>query len=259
MNSFDADYWANRAKTYNDIPWVHDSESLRWTVKSALYRSAARPNTPIGTALDIGCGTGAFSHALACDGLGFRVVAVDTSQDMIDNAKPSPFVTYKHVDDAKEAAVPGGYDLVSARMVLHHTINPTAAVADWLGLAAPQGRLVIIEGVPPVGVSGRSFELFHRAMLLKEPGRHVFLSSDIGDMMLRAGAAEIAVFERFTYGNSCRKWLTGSGLDPDLVEQIMQLHREAQPDVQSEYAMKLTDDGDVLMRWRQAVVVGLLP
>lgn len=162
-----------------------------------------------------------------------------------------------------------GWDLVVSRMVLHHAPvterdaqpidAPARLVRDWFDLVAPGGSLAICEGVPPVPGPHASTDLFRAAMDLKEPGRHVFYAHDIARWVSAAGAAEVAVFDTWTSGNSVRNWAMNGGADPDTADRLLAMHRDAvrkDPTVAEAYDAVITTTDDVLMRWRHCVVVG---
>jgi ubiquinone/menaquinone biosynthesis C-methylase UbiE len=82
--------------------------------------------------IDIGCGTGRFSELLAAR-FGVRVIAIDPSQKMLDQARRKP--TAVGVDNRQGSAealpLPDGCaDLVFMSMVYHHLIDPTVAAGE---------------------------------------------------------------------------------------------------------------------------------
>jgi len=98
---------------------------------------------------DIGCGTGSLTALLAQ--AGHRVHGVDFSSAMLDLARakavdldPQPVFT---LGDASNPPLPNSaFEAVLCRHVLWTLPNPTAALAAWIRLLAPGGRLVLIEG-----------------------------------------------------------------------------------------------------------------
>ena len=90
---------------------------------------AAVPQTPIQSAIDIGCGPGNSTEALIARAPGAAIQGFDTSPDMIDAArKRLPDVRFEVADIATWDA-PGGYDLILANAVLqwlpaHDTLLP---------------------------------------------------------------------------------------------------------------------------------------
>ncbi len=98
---------------------------------------------------DIGCGTGSLSVLLAR--AGHLVHGVDLSPVMLELAiekargvQPEPEFT---LGDASSPPLPvGAFDAVLCRHVLWALPDPAAALAAWIRLLAPGGRLVLIEG-----------------------------------------------------------------------------------------------------------------
>ena len=98
---------------------------------------------------DIGCGTGSLTALLAQ--AGHRVHGVDFSWAMLElacaktvNFDPEPEFT---LGDASNPPLPAGaFDAVLSRHVLWTLPDPSAALAAWIRLLAPGGRLVLIEG-----------------------------------------------------------------------------------------------------------------
>jgi SAM-dependent methyltransferase len=133
----------------------------------ALLRSVL-PAGPCQIA-DLGCGTGTLSVLLA--GLGHRVHGIDLSTRMLDRAvaksaglsharspggsaraaRPRAAVagagaSFARGDAARPPLRARSFDVVLARHVLWTLPDPTAVLARWAALLAPDGRLVLIEG-----------------------------------------------------------------------------------------------------------------
>lgn len=104
---------------------------------------AAVPNTPIRTAIDIGCGPGNSTEALIARAPDATVHGIDASADMIDAArKRLPDLRFDVVDISTWDD-PGGYDLILANAVLqwvpaHDTLFPAL-----VGRLAPGGHLAV--------------------------------------------------------------------------------------------------------------------
>ena len=108
---------------------------------------ASLPPIP-GRVADLGCGTGTLSLLLAEEG--YAVDGVDFSPEMVRRAtaKAGSFPgTSFVVGDAADPPLRGGaYDVVLCRHVLWALPDPAAALARWVELLAPGGRLVLVEG-----------------------------------------------------------------------------------------------------------------
>jgi SAM-dependent methyltransferase len=102
---------------------------------------------PPGDAADVACGTGRLTARLA--ELGHRVVGVDTSPEMLDQARrrlPAvPFV----VGDLLRLPLPDdSMDLVTCGLALTHVRDLTAALAELARILRPGGAAVITDVHP---------------------------------------------------------------------------------------------------------------
>ncbi|MET9440686.1 methyltransferase domain-containing protein [Streptomyces sp. NPDC006610] len=131
-----------------------------------LRRSARRLGLPPDGAglrvLDLGCGTGASTAALAAVLPGADITAVDASSGMLRRAAARPWarpVRFVHapVERLAEAGVSGPFDAVFAAYLLRNAADPDAVLATALELLAPHGRLAVHE----YALSGRPV---HRAV-----------------------------------------------------------------------------------------------
>jgi ubiquinone/menaquinone biosynthesis C-methylase UbiE len=131
-----------------------------------LRRSARRLGLLRGGAglsvLDLGCGTGASTVALATVLPGADITAVDASAGILRRAACRPWprpVRFVHapVEGLAEAGVRGPFDAVFAAYLLRNAADPDAVLASALRLLAPHGRLAVHE----YALSGRAA---HRAV-----------------------------------------------------------------------------------------------
>ncbi len=94
--------------------------------------------------LEVGCGTGAFSRALAARG--HRVTALDLSPEMVRVARarsaPADDVTYVCGDLFAVVLDAQAYDCVVSIATLHH-MDVGRAIARMVGLIRPGGLLVV--------------------------------------------------------------------------------------------------------------------
>ncbi|WP_433262937.1 class I SAM-dependent methyltransferase [Actinosynnema sp. CS-041913] len=104
---------------------------------NAHYHPLLLDQVPPGarTALDVGCGHGAFARKLAARGL--AVTAVDRAVDM-----SAPGVAFRRADVLADD-LGGPYDFVSCIATLHH-MPFIAAVERLRGLVAPGGVLAVL-------------------------------------------------------------------------------------------------------------------
>ncbi|MGC9236987.1 MAG: class I SAM-dependent methyltransferase [Thiomonas sp.] len=106
-----------------------------------------------GSALDLGCGAGHASFALAAAGA--QVTAVDLASEMLEivaGEAAARQLTGLRTQQASVDALPfdaGRFDLVVTRFSAHHWLDVTAALREVRRVIKPSGTLVIIDVVAP--------------------------------------------------------------------------------------------------------------
>ena len=104
---------------------------------------AAVPQTPIRTAVDIGCGPGNSTQVLMARAPGAAVRGFDTSADMIEAARRRlPEVRFD-VADISAWDEPGAYDLILANAVLQWVPGHETLFPGLIGKLAPGGHLAV--------------------------------------------------------------------------------------------------------------------
>ncbi|MFC7882001.1 methyltransferase domain-containing protein [Streptomyces sp. NPDC057376] len=119
-----------------------------------LRRSARRLGLPDGGAgrrvLDLGCGTGASTAALAAAFPAAEIVGVDASAGMLESARAKRWparVRFVHApaQELRRAGVHGPFDAVLAAYLFRNLTDPDAVLRSVRGLLAPGGRLAVHE------------------------------------------------------------------------------------------------------------------
>lgn len=112
--------------------------------ESALAAAAPRPGERV---LDIGCGTGGTTAALAAAvGSSGRVLGVDISEPLVaaSRARHIANATFERADAATHPFEPGSFDLVFSRFGVMFFGDPVAAFTNLRRALKPSGRLVFV-------------------------------------------------------------------------------------------------------------------
>jgi SAM-dependent methyltransferase len=140
-------YWDAQAATFDDEP----DHGLRDPEVRQAWLELLRQHLPPAPArvADLGCGTGSISVLLAAEG--YDVHGVDLSAEMVAVALEKASAagvaaTFTLGDAADPGLPPGGFDVVVSRHVLWALPERSAALARWVDLLAPGGRLLLVEG-----------------------------------------------------------------------------------------------------------------
>lgn len=139
--------WDGEAATFDDEP----DHGLRDPSVRAAWRElllSCLPPAPARVA-DLGCGSGSLSVLLA--EVGYDVSGLDLSDEMLTVARAKAEgagvdVAFAQGDAASPDLEPGAFDAVLCRHVLWALPDPSAALARWVDLLRPGGRLVLVEG-----------------------------------------------------------------------------------------------------------------
>jgi SAM-dependent methyltransferase len=95
-------------------------------------------------ALEVGCGNGSIAGWLAeRTAPGGSVVALDLDLSLVDGDAAN--LEFRQGNILDGPVTPGGYDLVTARAVLHHVPDPQSAIANLVASARPGGAIVLVE------------------------------------------------------------------------------------------------------------------
>jgi SAM-dependent methyltransferase len=95
-------------------------------------------------ALEVGCGNGSIAAWLGGrTAPGGRVVAVDIDLSLIEGTTPN--VEFRKGDILKGPVEQAGFDLVTARAVLHHLPDVERAISNLVASVRPGGAILLIE------------------------------------------------------------------------------------------------------------------
>ncbi|MHB8576889.1 MAG: class I SAM-dependent methyltransferase [Dehalococcoidia bacterium] len=141
-------YWAEQSATF-DLQSLHtpatDAEWQAWDHIAALL-SGDRGNLDV---LDVGAGTGFL--ALLFAERGHHVTGSDLAGEMVDRAREKArqrgLECAFRVEDAEALTLPdAAFDLVVSRHLLWTLPHPEQALAEWIRVARPGGRIAVLDG-----------------------------------------------------------------------------------------------------------------
>jgi SAM-dependent methyltransferase len=159
--------------------------------------------------LEAGCGNGSISAWLAGRvAPGGRAVAVDLDLSLVDADVPG--LEFRRADIVAGPVPPGGFDLVTARAVLHHVADPEAAVTNLVASMGPGGAILLIEpDFLPVSVAEpQEVRAFWEGWLTwsREEGIDYFIGRRLPAMLQRRGLHDIQATAETALYNGGSLW-----------------------------------------------------
>ena len=103
---------------------------------------------PIQTILDLGCGTGRFSEALAVR-FDAEVIGIDPSKKMLEQARskqPDRRIRYEHGRGESIPLPDNSVDLIFMSMIFHHFDNPALAALECRRVMRDEGTTIVRTG-----------------------------------------------------------------------------------------------------------------
>jgi len=159
--------------------------------------------------LEAGCGNGSMSAWLAGRvAPGGQAVAVDL--DLSLTGAQAPGLEFRQADILAGPVEPGGFDLVTARAVLHHVADAEAAVVNLVASARPGGAILLIEpDFLPVSIAEpEEIRAFWRGWLAwsREQGIDYFIGRRLPGMLSRLGLQDVAATAETALYNGGSLW-----------------------------------------------------
>jgi SAM-dependent methyltransferase len=209
----------------------HEGERERLALMSRLLDPMHRRHIerldvgPGARTLEVGCGNGSISAWLSQRiGPGGRALAVDLDLSLADADEPR--LELRQADILSGPVEPGGFDLVTARAMLHHVADAEAAVANLVASARPGGTVLLIEPdfLPVTVAEPAAVRAFWEGWLAwsREQGIDYFIGRRLPAMLSRLGLADVRATAETALYNGGSLWalywrLTVAELRPRLV------------------------------------------
>ena len=149
IKELNAEYWNGRASSYSDVnKWELAGESRdSWkSVISACIGSHYDNRAPADiSVLDVGCGPGFFAVILT--ELGYKVTAVDLSEEMLAEAKLnagelSESISFMRMNAEALDIDDDSFDVVISRNLTWNLPHPDTAYAEWCRALKPGGLFI---------------------------------------------------------------------------------------------------------------------
>jgi ubiquinone/menaquinone biosynthesis C-methylase UbiE len=137
-------YFTQQARSFAAGPELHGREVIQLIVNAAAPKSEDR-------AIDLACGPGSIVCTLAETVA--HATGLDATPAMLDEARALATrsgrsnVTWLEGDVYRVPYPDGAFTIVTCRFAFHHFVDPIAAFAEMVRLAAPGGRIVLCDGM----------------------------------------------------------------------------------------------------------------
>jgi len=159
--------------------------------------------------LEVGCGNGSMSAWLAEQvAPGGRAVAVDLDLSLAHVRAAG--LDVRRADILAGPVPPGGFDLVTARAVLHHVADIDAAVANLVASARPGGAILLIEPdfLPVSAAEPAETREFWAGWLAwsREQGIDYFAGRRLPGILARHGLADVGATAETALYNGGSPW-----------------------------------------------------
>ena len=156
------DQFTRQATPFATAPGIRDEAALKLIVEC----SGAGPNDRV---LDVACGPGLVVAAFA------RVVrhatGIDITPAMLERARAHAAelaltnVTWRQGDVLPLPWPDASFSIVTSRFAFHHFLDPLAVLREMKRVAAPGGRVVVVDSTP----EPRRADAFNRMERLRDP------------------------------------------------------------------------------------------
>lgn len=238
-------YWNLRSEKYNKLKWVNKNNMLDDMIGFAGDVNGKK-------VLDLGTGTGkVLTHFKEKYPNGIYY-GVDISKDML-NYIDKELGFNLNVCKMEELNIfeDNYFDVVTARMCMHHSENINKTFNEVRRVLKPGGRFIICEGTPP----DRNSVDFYINMFKYKEERHTFLLDDLTNWYINEKFNDIFSKTIILENMSLNNWIENSGITEENKNIIKELHYNAPEHVKEAYSMKEKEE-DLIMNWKFVVVSG---
>lgn len=239
-----------RSKGYHKLEWVNSGELLDVFVRFISPK-------PEEICIDLGTGSGKVAEAIYKKEKSATVIGVDYSMEMLTRAAKqirAPLVWIQ--GDANFLPFPEGIvDKISARMILHHLVNPLKAVLECHRILRFGGSFFICEGIAP---NKDSFNNWVKMNQFLEPGRKTFSPEILERLLIDAGFVKIKKKVIITSQLSTRNWLKNRGDSPKIIKMVMEMRKRIPEGEKKAWNLKETGD-DILVDVPWLMIIGHKP
>ncbi|MFE9576363.1 class I SAM-dependent methyltransferase [Nocardia sp. NPDC006044] len=163
-------------------------------------------------ALDVATGTAAAAAVVADVGVRAKVVGVDSSVQMLEQARARDGVNGVRLVVAMVEELPFAdrtFDLVLCTRALHHVRRPDLVVAEMARVVRPGGHVIIADNV--TGLSGAAHTRFEDLQRLRDPGHACTLTERQLIDLLLDNSLDIVEGHRTTSFRPLDEWLDDGG------------------------------------------------
>jgi len=189
--------WNHRSEFYDHLDWTGRDELLDTIVEMAGVLRSKK-------VLDIGTSTGKVLMALKKQCPEANYYGIDICQSMLGKIDASyDFNLFIRDMENLHGFQDNDFDLVTARMVFHHTRNLEKAMNEVYRVLKPSGSLILCEGNPPDLYSIP----FYKSMFRFREDRITFLFDDLVNLLVRQGFQKITSRTVILRDMSRNNWL----------------------------------------------------
>lgn len=248
--AFDSSMWKARAcGEYEKLGWVSAPGPLEKVIELSNLKGHE-------TVVDVGTGSQAILHAVTPFITSGRLLGFDISSEMMRRSVDGRSRAALFQADTFSIPLPNDFaDLVTIRMVLHHTKDIPSALTEMKRILKPEGRLLAGEYV----AVDEEVKTFERVVFdIKEKDRHLWTGFEFA-ALIREGWNDRTKEPQLGYGilpqYSARDWMSKSGLPTAIQTAVLNCYLDAPGNIVEKMNITLTEDGDALVDRPFAYVV----